>query len=704
MLKFKSFRERTTKEQLAVVPGSTAAINGELAKLPVDKIDYPVENENGLPFKDDMVHLKDNKFKAQPIPEVYEWVDVENLVTINEVKLLNEEHLSDNELKDREKIVKKLKKHKDKFEDKYGKDAMGVMYGVATKLAKQHNEETVHKMSGHEIAEKAHKGENVGHGGFKKVEKAAEKEYGSKKAGERVAAAVMWKKYRKEETLLEAYPSRHIPTTGSPNDYVRRSRTYRKFGLHHIAQYPELLAQRLLKIRNKNRLVNVTTGLQSPVGSFIYNPAPIGEEALNEIKTYKGYGEKSTLEVNPTDQASALFLAKKYSELTENATTSEQKEQYARYTQRFFDVANRIKHASARNFPHAKHYHESIVEDIEADNAYEALRIAATEPEGIEIELATGATLFVTQQDAKELLSQYTTEEQVSNALQTRYLGEEEMCRPGDDDLDDHTGKFKLHNLGADYQMHVLGLPHYQDDDMHGKSSREEAKAALDFHLNHMKDLRAKVAKKYGEATAEDMEKQAAIHLHHFGTAKPLLNVITSVPEHEYTKEEDEGEKYDDDKHDDATANQAAALVKNRIDPDDDQDDHDPEFAAALLFLTHLHGEQLNNFVRKEQNIIDSKSNELRSADDVDDSLKNAKDKDMWGKFSGHLNNAVNNVRRVAERKHGSDLADDLYGHTSSVMRLRKLPSEDKANRRKEVAKIKEIQEKHLGKYAGAIR
>ncbi len=49
------------------------------------------------------------------------------------------------------------------------------------------------------IEKEAHKGKDVFNGGFKKVEKAAEKEYGSKAAGERVAAAVMWKKIRAEK-------------------------------------------------------------------------------------------------------------------------------------------------------------------------------------------------------------------------------------------------------------------------------------------------------------------------------------------------------------------------------------------------------------------------------------------------------------------------------------------------------------------------
>jgi len=43
------------------------------------------------------------------------------------------------------------------------------------------------------IEKKAHKGKNIDHGGFDKLAKKAAKEYGSKEAGKRVAAAAMWK-------------------------------------------------------------------------------------------------------------------------------------------------------------------------------------------------------------------------------------------------------------------------------------------------------------------------------------------------------------------------------------------------------------------------------------------------------------------------------------------------------------------------------
>jgi hypothetical protein len=49
------------------------------------------------------------------------------------------------------------------------------------------------------VAKKAHAGKDVGKKGkgFEKIEKAAEKKYGSKEAGEKVAAAAMWKNVKR---------------------------------------------------------------------------------------------------------------------------------------------------------------------------------------------------------------------------------------------------------------------------------------------------------------------------------------------------------------------------------------------------------------------------------------------------------------------------------------------------------------------------
>lgn len=49
---------------------------------------------------------------------------------------LRERRLTGGEKRSRESNVKKLKKHKDDFENRYGKDAESVMYAVATKRAK----------------------------------------------------------------------------------------------------------------------------------------------------------------------------------------------------------------------------------------------------------------------------------------------------------------------------------------------------------------------------------------------------------------------------------------------------------------------------------------------------------------------------------------------------------------------------------------
>ena len=50
-------------------------------------------------------------------------------------RILDEKKMTDAQMDKREKIVKSLKKKKDEFESRYGKDAKEVMYATATKMA-----------------------------------------------------------------------------------------------------------------------------------------------------------------------------------------------------------------------------------------------------------------------------------------------------------------------------------------------------------------------------------------------------------------------------------------------------------------------------------------------------------------------------------------------------------------------------------------
>ena len=60
---------------------------------------------------------------------------VDSSKTYIKTERLDERKMTDAEMDKREKIVKKLKKKKGEFEDRYGKDAESVMYATATKIA-----------------------------------------------------------------------------------------------------------------------------------------------------------------------------------------------------------------------------------------------------------------------------------------------------------------------------------------------------------------------------------------------------------------------------------------------------------------------------------------------------------------------------------------------------------------------------------------
>lgn len=67
----------------------------------------------------------------------------------------------------------------------------------------KHPGKDIPKKKKSEVVKRARRGEKVFGGGFEKVEKEAEKRYGSKDSGKRVAAAIMWKKLKGKHMTKE---------------------------------------------------------------------------------------------------------------------------------------------------------------------------------------------------------------------------------------------------------------------------------------------------------------------------------------------------------------------------------------------------------------------------------------------------------------------------------------------------------------------
>ena len=83
--------------------------------------------------KDEEVwYLSPADLKEKKKKEFFNYVDKNYKAKDESVE---EEEMSDAEMKQREKIVKGLKKSKKEFEDRYGEKAMDVMYATATKMA-----------------------------------------------------------------------------------------------------------------------------------------------------------------------------------------------------------------------------------------------------------------------------------------------------------------------------------------------------------------------------------------------------------------------------------------------------------------------------------------------------------------------------------------------------------------------------------------
>jgi hypothetical protein len=102
--------------------------------------------------------------------------------------------------KDGQKIMEEEDEEEDPDEEELKADMQADMDHEANKLsqydeAKKKPSAGMTKKAKSAVAKKAHAGGDIGKKGkgFEKVEKAAEKKYGSKEAGQKVAAAAMWK-------------------------------------------------------------------------------------------------------------------------------------------------------------------------------------------------------------------------------------------------------------------------------------------------------------------------------------------------------------------------------------------------------------------------------------------------------------------------------------------------------------------------------
>jgi hypothetical protein len=129
-------------------------VTAVLAELPVDEYPYPITSPDGAPFRADNVQWRTG-YVAKPVPDPEDpnttFADFDTAIdesvevfgSIDQfIEVFNEEgdkKLTPQLTKQRDKLVKKLHKHIDAFDKRYGTKAHDVMYGLATKAVLDEN-------------------------------------------------------------------------------------------------------------------------------------------------------------------------------------------------------------------------------------------------------------------------------------------------------------------------------------------------------------------------------------------------------------------------------------------------------------------------------------------------------------------------------------------------------------------------------------
>ena len=143
------------KDKAEVAKGSVQAVKQEETEI-TDEMIFEVLENAGIDFES----LSDDELQ-KVANEAHDILS----------KQIDERHMTEPEMKKREKIVKSMKKGLSGFKERYGARAKNVMYATATKQAMKEETESEHYKAGHEYAS-----DHAQDAGFKVTARARKKE------------------------------------------------------------------------------------------------------------------------------------------------------------------------------------------------------------------------------------------------------------------------------------------------------------------------------------------------------------------------------------------------------------------------------------------------------------------------------------------------------------------------------------------------